>query len=165
MSPGNPYLSLLMDLRRDLGTLQQRVDDAIQQIVEGAPVSRPTRQFQLPVTQTPDPEFNFRGNPEGLRHALVTLHDRVSWVENNLYKFNQEALHQEMCLLVAKARLFQGQSEEGSREWETAVGVIRTIGRIVAAQKPGFVYGLAITHNTDWGAKVRVLRAGHTPID
>lgn len=164
-SPTVSNLTVLVDLRRDLEAILQRVDIALGDMGE-APPSRIPRRFQMPATQTFPEGDDFRDDPEGLRRALVVLHDRVAWVGNNLDKFNADtALHQEMCLLAAKARLYQVQSEEDSREWETAVGVIRSLTRIVSDTKPGFVYGLASTHNTNWGAKIQEILETYHPVE
>lgn len=157
-------LTVLVDIRRDLEAILQRVDNALGDAGEAAPIRAP-RRFQMPATQTFPEGYDFRDNPEGLRKALVELYDRATWVGENLNKFETDAaLHQEMCLLAAKARLFQIQAEENSREWETAVGVIRALTRIVADTKPGFVYGLASTHNTNWGAKIQELLETYRPV-
>lgn len=164
-SPTVSTLTVLVDLRRDLEAILQRVDLALGDLGESPPPSRAPRRFQMPATQTFPEGYDFRDDPEGLRRALVVRHDRASWVGDNLDKFkNSQDLHQEMCILAAKARLFQIQAEEDSREWETAVGVIRSLTRIVADTKPGFVYGLASTHNTNWGAKIQELLETYHPV-
>lgn len=158
-------LTVLVDIRRDLEAILQRVDNALGDTGEASP-SRAPRRFQMPATQTFPEGMDFRDDTEGLRKTLVELYDRATWVGNNLDKFKGDmALHQEMCLLAAKARLFQIQAEENSREWETAVGVIRSLTRIVADTKPGFVYGLASTHNTNWGAKIQELLETYHPVE
>lgn len=157
-------LTVLVDIRRDLEALLQRVDNALEDTGEALPPRAP-RRFQMPATQTFPEGMDFRDNTEGLRKALVELYDRATWVGDNLDKFaSDSSLHQEMCILAAKARLFQIQAEENSREWETAVGVIRSLTRIVADTKPGFVYGLASTHNTNWGAKIQELLETYRPV-
>lgn len=164
-SPTVSNLTVLVDIRRDLEAIIQRVDHALGDTGETPPPRSP-RRFQMPATQTFPEGYDFRDNIEGLRKALVDLYDRTTWVGGNLDKFHtSEALYQEMCLLAAKARLFQIQAEENSREWETAVGVIRSLTRIVADTKPGFVYGLASTHNTNWGAKIRELLETYRPVE
>lgn len=158
-------LTVLVDIRRDLEAILQRVDAALEDAGE-VPPSRAPRRFQMPATQTFPEGMDFRDNTEGLRAALVELYDRATWVGNNLNKFASDTtLHHEMCILAAKARLFQIQAEENSREWETAVGVIRSLTRIVADTKPGFVYGLASTHNTNWGAKIQELLETYHPVE
>ena len=157
-------ITVLVDLRRDLEAMLQRVDMALGDTDE-VPHPRVPRRFQMPATQTFPEGYDFRDDTTGLRKALVELYDRATWVGDNLDKFKGDmALHQEMCLIAAKARLFQIQAEENSREWETAVGVIRSLTRIVADTKPGFVYGLASTHNTNWGAKIQELLETYRPV-
>jgi len=157
-------LTVLVDLRRDLEAILQRVDIALGDL-EGSPHSSSApRRFQIPVAQTFPDGTDFRGHPDALRSALGGLQERTQWVQSNLSKFSTGDLHQEMCVLAARARLIQVQTEEGSREWETAVGVIRSLTRIVADTKPGFVYGLASTHNTDWGAKIQDLLKTYRPV-
>lgn len=154
-------VSVLVDIRRSLEDLLDRVDEALGDHGDSTP--RSPRRFQVPVTQTYPEGMDFRDDPEGLRHALVKLHDRTTWVEAHLGKFSLADLHQEMCLFAAKARLLQVQSAEDSREWETAVGVIRRLTRIVSDSRPGFVYGLASTHNTNWGVKIQEILESYTP--
>lgn len=158
-------LTVLVDIRRDLEAILQRVDNALGDAGGEAAPSRAPRRFQMPATQTFPEGMDFRDDTEGLRKALVELYDRATWVGDNLDKFaSDSSLHQEMCILAAKARLFQIQADENSREWETAVGVIRSLTRIVADTKPGFVYGLASTHNTNWGAKIQELLETYRPV-
>ena len=156
-------ITLLVDIRRDLVALLQRVDQALGEPGEGSP--RSPRRVQVPVSQTYPPGFDHRGDPEGLRMALVALYDRVVLVDRLVDNFDtDDLLRHEVCLRAAQARLLQTQTEEGSREWETAVGIIRTLTRVVADTKPGFVYGLASTHNTNWGMKIQEILGVYTPI-
>ena len=159
-------ITLLIDIRRELAELLQRVDAAL----SGEDVSvrlkkKPSgsKRFPIPGTQTYPSGMDYRGDMEGLRGALTRLHDRVSWVDGHREVFGPGDLFKELCLRTAEARLLQIQTTENSREWETAVGVIRTLTRIVAATEPGFVYGLASTHNTDWGRKMEEIMSTYTP--
>ena len=143
------YIAALVDIRRDLESVLQRVNTALGEMGEAV---RSSPRTPLSVTYTFPPDLDYRQNPEGLRRALMEVYDRVIWVSQNPTGFtDRQCLHDEVCRLAAKTRLLQVQSEEGSREWETAVGVIRILTRIASETKAGYVYGLAVSHNTDWG--------------
>lgn len=149
------HQALLLDIRRNLELILKRVDDALS---DGSP-----RRMQIPVTQSFPQGYDFREDPEGLRMGLGELADRVQLVSMTIFN-RREDLHNEVCLRAAEARLFQLQAEENSSEWETAVGIIRTLTRLVAEQRPGFVYGLSSVHNADWGKKIEDILAVYTPI-
>jgi len=93
----------------------------------------------------------------GLQQAIGALRDRVAQVDQ-LEEYTERGLFMEIKLRTAEARLFQSQCQEGSSEWETTVNVIRTLTRIVSEERPGFVYGLAAGHNTDWGLMIQEVR-------
>lgn len=160
-------LTALVDLRRDVSDILDRID-AVLVGLDGSHGSNnsATKGRQIPSTQSYPPGYDFRTFPEGLGQGLSVLYDRVALVDTNVESFEyDEDLYNEICLRAAEARLYQHQAREGSREWETAVGVIRTLTRIVSEQRPGFVYGLASNHNTDWGKKIEEIRSKYTPTD
>ena len=160
-------LTALVDLRRDVSDILDRID-AVLVGLDGSQGSCNsfTKGRQIPATQSYPLGCDFQNCPEGLPGALSALFDRVALVDTNVESFEyDEDLYNEICLRAAEARLYQLQAREGSREWETAVGVIRTLTRIVAEQRPGFVYGLASNHNTDWGRKIEEIRSKYTPTD
>ena len=157
-------MAILLSLRRDLEAILQRVDAALYGVDQNVP--RPVRRHQIPVPQTYPKEYDFRSDPKGLRLALVALVARVALIEANQSKFLAgNDLYNELCLRAAEARIYQLQSLDDTSEWETAIGVIRSLTRIVSEQLPGFVYGLASTHNTDWGQKILDILAVYVPID
>lgn len=146
----------------------QRVDDALSGQVTTA---RQGRRPPLPFPQTYLPQYDFRRatvDPAVMakfRIALGELQTRVSQIDGHTYQFIDDGqLCNELCLRAAEARLYQVQAEEGSSEWETALAVVRTLTRIVAEETPGFVYGLALGHNTDWGMKISEVLSTYTPI-
>jgi hypothetical protein len=158
------HVSVLQGIRRDLEALLRRVDDALSD--PGSQGPRPARQMPVPVDQTYIPGYDFRDNLDGLKEALAALHKRVQLITTHGDQFEYEDdFRNELCLRAAEARLFQIQAGEGTPEWETAVGVIRTLTRVVAEQRPGFIYGLSSTHNTDWGQKITDILAGYTPLN
>lgn len=150
-TPTVSNITVLVDIRRDLEALLHRVNTALSEMEEAIRPQGPTAK-QMSVTQTIPSELDFRDNPEALRKALVETYDQIISISHGYATHpDQKALHRQMCSLAAKIRLLQYQSEEGSREWETAVGAIRTLTRIASDTRAGYVYGLATSHNTDWG--------------
>lgn len=161
-----PAATVLTGLRRDLEAMIRRVDAALDGTDPEPEVRspRPARRTPLPVDQTYPSGYDYRDDPEGLRQALSDLYARVVDVEDNLDLYDDDlSLHREMCLRAAEARMFQIQAAENSREWETAVGIIRSLTRLVSEEKPGFVYGLAANHNTDWGKKILDILSEYDP--
>ena len=84
-------LTVLVDIRRDLEAILQRVDIALGDTGEASP-SRAPRRFQMPATQTFPEGMDFRDDPEGLRNALVELFDRATWVGANLDRLDRKSV-------------------------------------------------------------------------
>ena len=123
------------------------------------------RSLPIPVAQTYPPKHDFRQDPEGLRQAVTELQDRVMHLDEVAEDLNPTDLFHEISLRAAKARLFQTQATEGSKEWETLVQIVKTLTRIVSDLRPGYVYGLASGHNANWGEKIEEALRSHPPID
>jgi hypothetical protein len=85
-------------------------------------------------------------------------------VDENSEKFTDDQLRGELQLRAAEARLLQTQCTDRDPEWNGLVTVIRTLTRITTDERPGFVYGLAANHMTDWGKKIEEILAIYSPI-
>lgn len=171
----NPQSSALSAIRAELCSVLQRVDSLIaQESGEGSyqagsqPARAPAltqKSLPIPVDQTYSAGYDFRGNPDGLRQAVIDLQKRVGLVDEIADEMHAADLHFECKLDTAKARILQIQAKENSSEWESVGRVVKTLTRIVNDCRPGFVYGLAAGHNTDWGKAIEELLEERPPID
>ena len=148
----------LLNLRRELESIKQNVDDVIDRVDQM--LLEDPRRIQ---SSYPD-GYDFRNTPEKLAGALQALAVRVDLVSNRIENFTNQQLRQELSLRVAEARIYQSQAVEHSPEWEDAVGIVRSLTRIVAKQRPGYVYGLSALHQADWGHKIKEVLSLYTPV-
>lgn len=166
--PRNPAeaITTLTELRRDAESFLSRIDFALSSLGhhDRHPRRPVPRKNQLPTAQTYPEGYDFRNDPEGLRKAIETLRDRVMRIDSDFDEFNDDQFFGELRLRTAEARILQSQCEENSSEWETTVGAIRTMTRIVSEEKPGYVFGLSASHNTDWGKLILKVLEDYIPV-
>jgi hypothetical protein len=165
-------VSKLVAIRSDLQKLLVRLDEAINEDVpllrEAPPretTLRPRNAFDEGRRRSPQmqqtylPEYDFREDRLGLSAKVTELLDRVRWLDDNSESFTDGGLHLELQLRTAEARLLQIQCNDAEPEWNDIITIIRTLTRIVTDERPGFVYGLATNHTTDWGQKITDVKA------
>ena len=165
MKKQNPVYKLI-EIRSDLQKLLVRLDEAI------AESSRPETNRNDPdvirsrtprMQQTYIAGYDFRNDSRGFADKVNKLSDQVSWLDENSEKLSDDDLRNALQLRTAEARLLQTQCTDRDPEWNTIVSTIRTLTRITTDERPGFVYGLAANHTTDWGKKIEEVLARYTP--
>jgi hypothetical protein len=132
---------------------------------------RPTREprepkeLAEPVQQTYPEGYDFRQSPEGLRTSLLKVMNRVNRIDKRVEDLDAKILYDELRLMAAEARLLQTQCSKDTQEWETVVQIIKALTRIASDRRPGYIYGLASSHNTDWGAVILDVLKDYVPLD
>ena len=154
----------LIEIRSDLQRLLVRLDEAI---AESSMSSR--RDPEVIRSRTPRMQqtyiegYNFLDDPRGFSEKVEEILRRIEWVDENSDKFADDELKSELQLRTAEARLLQTQCTDRDPEWNSLVSAIRTLTRITTDERPGFIYGLAVNHTTDWGRKIEEVLANYTP--
>ena len=171
----NGELPNLMALRREIGGILTRVDKMIEDSmanggnnggnIHGNGNTRPVTQAVAPVPQTYPEGYDYRGNTAGIREALHVLDLRVGDVIASVAEFAMEDLHDEIRLRTAEARLYQTQCPQGSPEYANTISVLKRLTRLVSEEQPGFVYGLAASHNANWGDTITEVMEKYSPVD
>jgi len=166
MKKPNPAYKLI-EIRSDLQKLLVRLDEAIAE----ASTSTPNRNDPETVRgrtprmqQTYIEGYDFRNDSRGFAERVRLLSERVDWLDENSDKFSDDQLRNELQLRTAEARLLQTQCDDRNPEWNAIVSTIRTLTRIATDERPGFIYGLAANHTTDWGKKIEEVLAIYTPL-
>lgn len=158
--PGTQEQDSFAEIRRDLAALVARFDA----LLGGQPTAIPGT-LPSPVPQTYPEGYDFRGDPEGLHTRAQMLLTRVSKLSDAAADLDPRDLYQEVRLRAAEARLLQTQVVDGTTTWETLVQVVKALTRVVSYERPGYVYGLASSHNTDWGKVIQDVLSSYTVID
>ena len=146
----------LKEIQSKLRELLGMVDAALSaEGSEGTPSERIRARSPAAPThaQTYPPGYDYRDDPEGLFEALTRLQAKVEEINDN-DDLDLDELRRELCIRAAEARCLQTQCALGSPEANLAINVIRLMTKIVSEEQPGFVYGLAQGHSTDWGQKI-----------
>ena len=168
MRNNNPVQKLI-EIRSDLQRLLVRLDDAITEASVSARREPDVIRGRVPrMTQTYLSGYDFRsslkvGDRRDFNKKVDELLSRVQWVDEKSDVFEDNDLRNELQLRAAEARLLQTQCAEGDPEWNDIVTIVRTLTRITTDERPGFIYGLATTHMTDWGKKIEEIRDIYTP--
>lgn len=157
----------LIEIRSDLQKLLVRLDEAIAESSRSEPhrsdpdvVRNRTPRMQ----QTYIAGYDFRDDRRGFPAKVDKLMNRVNWVDENSERFADDQLKNELQLRAAEARLLQTQCTDRDPEWNDLVTAIRTLTRITTDERPGFIYGLAANHTTDWGKKIEEVLVRYDPI-
>lgn len=165
MKKQNPVYKLI-EIRSDLQKLLVRLDEAIEDSSRPEPnrndpdvIRNRTPRMQ----QTYIAGYDFRDDRRGFSSKVDKLMERVNWVDENSENFADEQLRNELQLRAAEARLLQTQCTDRDPEWNTLVTAIRTLTRITTDERPGFIYGLAANHTTDWGKKIEEVLVRYSP--
>lgn len=159
----------LIEIRSDLQKLLVRLDEAIADSSRNTEVQHRNDpdviRSRIPkMQQTYILGYDFRDDRRGFTDKVDELKGRVDWVDENSESFSDEQLRNELQLRAAEARLLQTQCTDRDPEWNTLVSAIRTLTRITTDERPGFIYGLAANHTTDWGKKIEEVLSKYTPI-
>lgn len=166
----NNPVQKLTEIRSELQRLLVRLDDAITE--SSAIMSRREpdviRSRTPRMTQSYPEGYDFRAalkaeDRRDFRQKVKALLAHVLWLDENAGDYEDEELRDELSLRAAEARLLQTQCTESDPEWNEIVTVIRTLTRISTDERPGFIYGLASSHMTDWGKKIEHLLATYRP--
>ena len=160
----------LIEIRSDLQKLLVRLDEAIAESSR-TPDSFGSHRNDPDVIRSRTPRmqqtyiagYDFRNDSRGFADKVNKLSDQVSWLDENSEKLSDDDLRNALQLRTAEARLLQTQCTDRDPEWNTIVSTIRTLTRITTDERPGFVYGLAANHTTDWGKKIEEVLARYTP--
>jgi hypothetical protein len=164
----NPVQKLI-EIRSDLQRLLVRLDDAINESGSMSRREPDVIRSRVPrMTQSYPEGYDFRaalraGDRRDFHKKVRDLLDHVLWLDENTEDYEDEELRNELSLRAAEARLFQTQCEEGDPEWNEIVTVIRALTRISTDERPGFIYGLASSHMTDWGLKIEQVLSSYRP--
>lgn len=148
------------DIRRDLASVVARLSALLGDPLQVSPGTLPS-----PVPQTYPEGYDFRGDGEGLNTKAQMLLTRVTKLGDAAANLDPQDLYQEVRLRAAEARLLQTQVTNGTATWEVLVQVVKALTRVVSYERPGYVYGLASSHNTDWGKVIQDVLSTYTVID
>lgn len=157
----------LIEIRSDLQKILVRLDEAIAESSRSEPHRNDPdviRSRTPRMQQTYIAGYDFRDDRRGFTSKVDKLMERVDWVDENSESFADEQLRNELQLRTAEARLLQTQCTDRDPEWNTLVSAIRTLTRITTDERPGFIYGLAANHTTDWGKKIEEVLVRYAPI-
>jgi hypothetical protein len=156
----------LIEIRSDLQKLLVRLDEAIAESSRSEPHRNDpdlVRSRTPRMQQTYIAGYDFREDRRGFAAKIDKLMDRVNWVDENSETLTDDQLRNELQLRTAEARLLQTQCTDRDGEWNALVTAIRTLTRITTDERPGFIYGLAANHTTDWGKKIEEVLARYSP--
>jgi hypothetical protein len=156
----------LIEIRSEMQKLLVRLDEAIAESPTTTNRNDPDviRNRTPRMQQTYITGYDFRDDARGFHAKVNKLKERVDWVDENSEMFSDDQLKNELALRAAEARLLQTQCGEDASEWNSLVGIIRTLTRVATDERPGFVYGLAANHTTDWGKQIEDVLSKYAPI-
>lgn len=165
MKKPNPAYKLI-EIRSDLQKLLVRLDEAIAEVSTVPNRNDPEAvRIRTPrMQQTYIEGYDFRNDARGFAGKVHLLSERVDWLDENSDKFSDDQLKNELQLRTAEARLLQTQCNDRDPEWNSIVSAIRALTRIATDERPGFIYGLAANHTTDWGKKIEEVLLKYDPI-